>query len=364
MQIDLIILTYNRANLLKKAIESVLEQTYKKFRLIILDDNSTDNTKEVVESFQDNRIVYIKNEKNLGMFKNWQKALSYIKGDYFHPMLADDDYFIDKYFLEKGVSILKKEELDILFFGMKKNINGESIIDKPKNLKFNQLYAGIDIAKNFLDYQFYCNTNGLYKAKFINILTQDLKPDAISDELVIMFKLLLSAKKVKLLDSVNYCWNYDHQSYSNQNRSSLYFRVKNHLNFIDKIIPILKENSLEKEFKKSINCYMFYMIEDVEMNYYLSKIDKIFDNLLLNNINECYIYGRGIVGIELKKYLEENGIKVLGFIDDYRSDCLNIDGIDKSKKIIISTFKKSLVHKMYKKLIENGIDYKNIKELI
>lgn len=61
--ISVIIPTYNRAELLKRAAQSVLAQTYKDFELIIVDDGSTDNTKEIVESLNDSRIVYVYQKK-------------------------------------------------------------------------------------------------------------------------------------------------------------------------------------------------------------------------------------------------------------------------------------------------------------
>ncbi len=62
MKFSIIIPTYNRAVFLPKAIESVLAQTYNDWELIIVDDGSTDNTKEVVAHYNDNRIIYIYQE--------------------------------------------------------------------------------------------------------------------------------------------------------------------------------------------------------------------------------------------------------------------------------------------------------------
>lgn len=58
--------TYNREHLIKRAIDSVLNQTFPYFELIIIDDASTDNTEQLVKSINDDRILYIKHEKNKG----------------------------------------------------------------------------------------------------------------------------------------------------------------------------------------------------------------------------------------------------------------------------------------------------------
>jgi glycosyltransferase involved in cell wall biosynthesis len=64
--ISVIIPTKNRSDLLKNAIASVQKQTYKNWELVIVDDGSTDNTKQVIEQLNDKRIIYKKNEKSLG----------------------------------------------------------------------------------------------------------------------------------------------------------------------------------------------------------------------------------------------------------------------------------------------------------
>ncbi|GAI16908.1 unnamed protein product [marine sediment metagenome] len=69
-KVSVIIPTYNRANLLPRTIKSVLNQTFRDFELIIVDDGSTDNTKQVIERFQtDLRVKYIYQENSGGPAK-------------------------------------------------------------------------------------------------------------------------------------------------------------------------------------------------------------------------------------------------------------------------------------------------------
>jgi glycosyltransferase involved in cell wall biosynthesis len=66
VDLSVIIPTYNRAHLLMRTIQGILDQTYEDFELIIVDDCSIDNTKEVVRGFNDKRIKFIQCERNRG----------------------------------------------------------------------------------------------------------------------------------------------------------------------------------------------------------------------------------------------------------------------------------------------------------
>jgi glycosyltransferase involved in cell wall biosynthesis len=83
---------YNVEKYVADAIESILNQTFKDFEFIILDDGSTDTTCAIAKSFQieDERIVLIKNERNIGLTKSLNKGLSIARGKYIARMDADD----------------------------------------------------------------------------------------------------------------------------------------------------------------------------------------------------------------------------------------------------------------------------------
>jgi glycosyltransferase domain-containing protein len=109
--------TYNRAHYLKEAIESVLNQTYTDYELLVVDNASTDNTEEVVKSFNDKRIKYIKNETNIGMVNNWNKCIDLAKGEYL--IIFHDDDIMKPELLEKEVEILDNNE-DVILVGCNK----------------------------------------------------------------------------------------------------------------------------------------------------------------------------------------------------------------------------------------------------
>lgn len=88
--ISVILPVCNGASFLKQAIDSILAQTFEDFELIIVNDGSTDASEEIVFSIEDNRIVYIKNEFNIGIVGSLNKAIEVAKGKYIARMDADD----------------------------------------------------------------------------------------------------------------------------------------------------------------------------------------------------------------------------------------------------------------------------------
>lgn len=96
---SVIIPTYNRANLLPRAVQSVLNQTFEGFELIIVDDNSTDETKKVVEDFDDERIIYEQREVNGGVSAALNTGIRRAKGQ-FICFLGDDDEFLPQFLAE------------------------------------------------------------------------------------------------------------------------------------------------------------------------------------------------------------------------------------------------------------------------
>ena len=99
--VSIVIPNYNHASYLPERIDSVLAQTYPNYEIIILDDCSTDNSREVIERYRGNnhvsQIVY--NEQNSGgVFKQWKKGITLARGDFI--WIAESDDKSDPLFLE------------------------------------------------------------------------------------------------------------------------------------------------------------------------------------------------------------------------------------------------------------------------
>lgn len=111
MRVSIIIPTYNRAVYLEAAISSALAQDYKDLEVLVSDNASTDNTELVVKAFgYDPRVKYFKNSENIGMVRNWHKAVfEYANGDWF-LILSDDDILTNPKFISQAIKIIEESK--------------------------------------------------------------------------------------------------------------------------------------------------------------------------------------------------------------------------------------------------------------
>lgn len=122
--ISIVVPTYNRANVIHKSIDSILNQTYKDFELIIVDDGSKDNTEQVVKEYHDDRIKYVRNESEKhGPSSARNIGIKHSTGQYIAFNDSDDEWHQDK--LEKQIEFLKKTRADVTFCVMRKNSGGK-----------------------------------------------------------------------------------------------------------------------------------------------------------------------------------------------------------------------------------------------
>ena len=81
---------YNGEKYVREAVESILNQTFPDFELIIIDDGSTDETPDILDTFTDRRMIRLKNDQNIGLAPSLQRALAAASGEFIARMDADD----------------------------------------------------------------------------------------------------------------------------------------------------------------------------------------------------------------------------------------------------------------------------------
>lgn len=145
--VSIITPSYNSEKFIKETIESVLNQTYMNWELLIVDDCSTDESPKIIKEYSkiDSRIKYLRNEKNGGPAISRNRGLDIAKGEYI--AFLDSDDFWDKYKLELQINFMKKNNLSIThsdyFFidssgKIIKKVETSNEIDYKKLLRGNQ----------------------------------------------------------------------------------------------------------------------------------------------------------------------------------------------------------------------------------
>ena len=129
-KISVCIPSYNCAPFLADAIDSVLAQSYSDFELLIIDDCSTDSSAEIIAGYaeRDPRIVFLRNESNLGMVANWNRCIELARGEYIHYLFADD-LFASPECLDKMLRVIESDPAISLV------VSARNIIDEDSRIK-------------------------------------------------------------------------------------------------------------------------------------------------------------------------------------------------------------------------------------
>ena len=111
--ISVIISSYNMADTLPNTIDSILEQTFKNWELIVIDDASTDNTQDILKPYMkyNPKIRIIKNETNMGLIASLNKGLNVARGKYIARLDADDTAYPDR--LSRQFKFIEENQLDL-----------------------------------------------------------------------------------------------------------------------------------------------------------------------------------------------------------------------------------------------------------
>ncbi|WP_422006237.1 glycosyltransferase family 2 protein [Roseivirga pacifica] len=131
--VSVIVPCYNREKTILRAIDSVLNQTYQNFELLIIDDCSSDNSVQLISELNDERIRLIKHTTNKGAAEARNTGIANAKGTFIS--LLDSDDFYEKTFLEKSVSFFdtKEEQVGFIWTGVRyiRNHGNSEFIWRP-----------------------------------------------------------------------------------------------------------------------------------------------------------------------------------------------------------------------------------------
>lgn len=140
--VSIIIPCYNRADIVRETIDSVLAQTYERFEIILVDDGSTDNTREVISAYADRRIRYFY-QANAGLSAARNSGLNVAKGEFIAFLDSDDIWHEWK--LSAQVEIFRRHpEAGLIWSDMSTFTNAGAIEDERHLRTFYSAYSTVD----------------------------------------------------------------------------------------------------------------------------------------------------------------------------------------------------------------------------
>jgi glycosyltransferase involved in cell wall biosynthesis len=134
-RVSILIPVYNREEFIQDAVASASNQTYKNIEIIIVDNQSTDNTWEILKTIAkaDPRVKLFRNETNIGPVKNWKRCIEEATGKYGKILWSDD--LIAPDFLEKTISFFNRDDVGFVF-------TGTEIFFEDNSIKYNSYIIG------------------------------------------------------------------------------------------------------------------------------------------------------------------------------------------------------------------------------
>lgn len=204
-RVSVCIPVYNGGKYLNEAINSLLNQTYEDFEIILVDDSSTDNSIEIIQSYKDKRIHLYKNEKNQGIAYTRNRAIDLANSEYI--ALLDDDDIAVPYRLEHEVKFLDdNKDIDVVGGHLRRIDKNGNDLNSQWNVYLNPNY----IKAYLMLGDTIANGTVMFRKKFVNDHNIRFKDNMYGAE-DYMFWVECSLKgKITNLDEVLLLWRVGH----------------------------------------------------------------------------------------------------------------------------------------------------------
>jgi len=254
--VSIIMPSYNTGRYIKESIDSVLAQTYKNWELIIVDDCSKDDTDEVIASFKDERIKYLKNEKNSGAAVSRNRGLCEAKGKWIAFLDSDDIWEPEK--LELQLEFMKKNGYSFTYTDYRIQLNGEwmpYINTAPDTVNMRKLY----------NYCYFSTITVMYDRDVVGLVQiEDLKKN---NDYAMWFEVM---KKAKIAHRLPKCLSYYIKHDDSVSGGSKWKLIKHHYILYKKG---LKKNSL-MSFLLTLNNLFFGVLKKIRYKEKIADNDK------------------------------------------------------------------------------------------
>ena len=241
-KVTLIVPVYNSEKYIGKCLESILNQTYTNFEIMVVNDGSKDKSQEIINKFREKypeKIISIE-QKNKGVAITRNESIKRADGDYI--MFIDNDDYIDKDYIETFVNEIEKTDYDVVIGGYRRPTETGKIIKQMKleNKEWSKFLVIAPWAKIYK--KSYLIDNNI---EFLNV--------NIGEDVYFNLNAMLISNKIKIIDYVGYNWYFNTVSVSNSKQKDI--RNLQVYELLNSCYDKLQENGLLEKENELITTY-------------------------------------------------------------------------------------------------------------
>lgn len=267
--ISIILPIYNVEKYLKECLESILNQSYKDYELLIIDDGSKDNSLEIAKNYKykfKDLIIFTQDNKGVSEARNL--ALSNAKGEYI--LFVDSDDFLEKEMLEKIINTAVKTEADIVITNYYLYYDRNNYIKFLKDMPSLNIYDSFEVIDMMLRYVIQGQLwNKLFKSSLLKENNFEFEKGRYIQDIFPVFKVINNSKKIAYIDEALYFYRQREGSTVNKKNKKLtedyHHAMISIINYIEENYIIVNKYSL-RIFKAHVLSYFIYHYTNEDLN--------------------------------------------------------------------------------------------------
>lgn len=375
--ITVIVPVYNTEKYVSKCIESILNQTYSNFQLIIVDDESSDRSLDICKKYAktDSRIRIIEN-KHHGLIHSRKTGLKYAEGKYI--VFADSDDWYDL----NGLQIMSEyisEDVDMVIAGYCDYIS-ENDIRSNKNKIEQGMYDKSEMDKHIYNkMMFDVQYNGpgiiqsccskMFKKRILENCYEHIDENiTMGEDAIVTYQALLESDRIRLIDTELYFYRRNTNSMCFTRNISMFEKI---VRFKDNMKEIFEQYTNKDMLIAQLNYYVLHLIwRAIDNNFGVSLTPTYYISEDGLNSKRIILYGAGLVGQQIYSQLVEKNCHVVKWIDENKKgqyiDDIELSSVDSITEceiydfVIVAIKNEKLSMDIKENLIGYGIDKEKI----
>lgn len=243
--VSVVIPVYNAQEGIKQCLDSLLNQTFTDYEIILLNDGSTDNTLEIIKSYASkNDCIRVIDKENEGVAKTRNRGIHLAKGEYI--VFIDNDDFVDSDYLERFYNAIDQEQLDIVLGGYKR-------VNQDLKTLFKQDLTQSEWSK----YIIVAPWARIYRTSFLIDNEIEFFDYPIGEDVIFTLSAYNLTEKIKIIDYNGYNWYFNEKSISNTSQRGFNPNI-DIVYFLSHLLQVADDSKYIRYFIKRY--YIWYLL--------------------------------------------------------------------------------------------------------